>query len=84
MLNAKEFLEKFKEKLEWIREYDDDDDILGYHDAVERFDKLIDSSVDFREFCERIDELKGNYTTSNNEAAAFMFALDDMGDIERF
>ena len=56
------FLEVFNREYDFL--YDNDDNVAGYEEAVDSFDEF----VNFR----------GDFVSSDREAAAFMFALDIM------
>ena len=56
--------------------YKHDDRVAGYQEAVEAFDDFVAKHGDFvREFA----KYRGDFISSDREAAAFMFALDDLG-----
>ena len=67
------FLEQFNKEYKFL--YDCESYVAGENEAVLAFDNLLESQASFiREFC----LLRGDYITSDREAAAFMFALDNL------
>ncbi len=72
-INIHQFKRKFEEEYSFL--YDNDDNVAGYQEAVDEFDKFLEKQGDFvGEFA----RYRGDYVSSDREAAAFMFALSSM------
>ena len=72
-INIDTFTEKFKKEYEFL--YDNDDRVAGYGEAVSAFDGFLKEHNDFvGEFV----RYRGDFISSDREAAAFMFALDSL------
>lgn len=54
--------------------YDNDDNVAGYDEAVDAFDRAA-SDDRFAQFVGEFARYRGDLITSDREAAAFMFAL---------
>ena len=68
-INIEQFLKEFNKEYDFLYEYDY---VAGYDEAVEEFDKFVKKNVSFiYEFV----EYRGDFISSDREAAAFMFAL---------
>ena len=75
--NIHEFLERFEKEYDFI--YDHDDNVAGVREATDAFDEFLKTQKDFvGEFV----RFRGDFISSDREAAAFMFALDDMGGLD--
>lgn len=75
--NIHEFLERFEKEYDFI--YDHDDNIAGVREATDAFDEFLKTHKDFvGEFV----RFRGDFIFSDREAAAFMFALEDMGGLD--
>lgn len=72
-VNIKKFSEKFQEEYNFL--YDNNDNVAGYREAVEAFDEFLPNQ---KEFVMEFNYYRGDIISSDREAAAFMFALDDM------
>lgn len=67
------FKQRFDEEYAFL--YDHRDNVAGYDEAVDSFDKFLKSEANacfVREFA----AYRGDVVSSDREAAAFMFALD--------
>lgn len=72
-VNIEKFYEKFKQEYNFL--YDNRDRVAGYSEAVNAFDIFLAKNKEFvSEFC----RFRGDYITSDREAAAFMFAMESM------
>ena len=73
MINIQDFLEKFNDEYKFL--YDSNGTVYGEKEAVKAFDDFVKQHGDFvREFV----AFRGDFISSDREAAAFMFALDSM------
>lgn len=73
-INIKEFLEKFNDEYTFL--YSSNGSVCGEKEATRAFDNFSKQHGDFvREFV----IFRGDFISSDREAAAFMFALDSMG-----
>lgn len=74
-IDMNRFSEKFAQEYEFL--YQNGDNVAGYSEAVAAFDKFADKHADFvGDFARH----RGDYVSSDREAAAFMFALDYLTD----
>lgn len=72
-INIDTFTERFKKEYEFL--YDNDDRVAGYSEAVAAFDDFLKEHNDFvGEFV----RYRGDFISSDREAAAFMFALESL------
>lgn len=72
-ISIQEFLEKFNDEYKFL--YDSNGTVCGEKEAVKAFDDFAKQHGDFvREFV----IFRGDFISSDREAAAFMFALDSM------
>ncbi len=75
-ISVKDFLEKFNNEYKFL--YDSDGTVCGEKEATKAFDDFVKQHGDFvREFV----MLRGDFISSDREAAAFMFALDSVGGL---
>lgn len=72
-INIKEFLEKFNKEYDYL--YESDAYIAGYNEAVQAFDEFLSTH---KEFVSEFINYRGDFISSDREAAAFMFALDTL------
>lgn len=73
----KELYKKFLEEYAFL--YDAEGYVAGENEAAEAFDDFLEHHADFvTEFC----KYRGDYITSDREAAAFMFALESLDNIQ--
>lgn len=73
-INIQDFLEKFNNEYKFL--YDSNGTVCGEKEAVKAFGGFVKQHGDFvREFV----TFRGDFISSDREAAAFMFALDSMG-----
>lgn len=71
--NIHQFLEKFNQEYDFL--YDNRDQVAGYREAVAWFDEFCKKhKVIVSEFC----KFRGDYITSDREAAAFAFAWESL------
>ena len=78
-VNIHEFTEKFNQEYEFL--YDNYDRVAGYDEAVEAFDEACKNEK-FAAFVGEFVKFRGDFISSDREAAAFMFALESMGALE--
>lgn len=73
-VNIGEFLERFNANYTFL--YDNGDNVAGYGEAVDAFDRFVSSHGDLvGEFA----AYRGDLVSSDRDAAAFMFALSEVG-----
>lgn len=73
-LNIHDFSKRFSKEYKFL--YDNRNNVAGYREAVDAFDDFAKAHGDF--VCEFV-KFRGDFISSDREAAAFMFALDSMG-----
>ena len=72
-LNIRKFANKFNDMYNFL--YDNYDRVAGYDEAVDAFDGFAKTHGDFvRDFV----KYRGDFISSDREAAAFILALDSM------
>ena len=70
-INIHQFHEQFQKEYQFL--YDHNDRVAGFHDARDAFDDFVKAHPDFvREYA----LYRGDFISSDREAAAFMFALE--------
>lgn len=74
-INIHEFMKKFGEEYSFL--YDNYDRVAGYDEAVAAFDEACKDEK-FSAFVGEFVKFRGDFISSDREAAAFMFALDAM------
>lgn len=79
-VNIHEFAEKFNKEYEFL--YDNYDRVAGYDEAVEAFDEACKNEK-FAAFVGEFGNYRQDFISSDREAAAFMFALESMGALEK-
>lgn len=67
------FKKKFDEEYEFL--YNNHDNVAGYSEAVAAFDEFLAIN---REFVREFVKFRGDFISSDREAASFMFALDSL------
>lgn len=72
-INIHKFLEKFSIEYDFL--YENDDRVAGFREAVDAFD---DFCKDNSKFVAEFIRFRGDFISSDREAAAFMFALDSL------
>ena len=72
----KEFSKQYK------RIYDCEDNLNGYDDAINTFDEKMKNDKEFNEMVNDFVSYHEDFISSDREAAAFMFALVDLGVID--
>lgn len=72
-IKIEEFEDRFNKEYDFL--YENDDNIAGYKEAVAAFDKFLESNS---EFVGAFAAHRGDFISSDREAAAFMFALASM------
>ena len=73
-INIKAFERQFKKEYNFL--YENDNNVAGYKEAVAAFDEFLNNNKNF--VCEFI-KYRGDFISSDREAAAFMFALSNWG-----
>ena len=76
-VDIKTFSKKFRAEYNFL--YDNYDRVAGYSEAVDEFDARMDSSENFKKFVGEFCNYRGDFISSDREAAAFMFAMESMG-----
>lgn len=71
-INIQKFLEQFNKEYSFL--YENDDNVAGYEEAVDAFDEFLESQ---KKFVSEFVKFRGDFISSDREAAAFMFALSD-------
>lgn len=74
-INIHEFARRFQNNYNFL--YDSRDYVAGYHEAVTAFDEFIKSDNNAA-FVREFNDYRIDFISSDREAAAFMFALDEM------
>lgn len=72
-IKIEEFEDRFNKEYDFL--YEHDDNVVGYREAVVAFDKFLEINS---EFVGAFAAHRGDFISSDREAAAFMFALDSM------
>lgn len=74
-LNIHEFLKQFEKEYEFLYDHN----VAGAREAADAFDEFLKVHKDFvGEFV----RFRGDFISSDREAAAFMFALESMGGLD--
>lgn len=73
-IKIQKFMEQFNKEYRFL--YDNYDRVAGYREAVDEFDHLMKTNDSFNLFVINFCEYRGDFISSDREAAAFMFALD--------
>lgn len=73
--NIEKFLEKFKKEYNFLYEHDN---VAGYDEAVNAFDDTMKNNESFSRFVGDFVKYRGDFISSDREAAAFMFTLESM------
>lgn len=76
-MNINKFLKQFEKEYSFL--YEHRDNVAGYREAVEDFDKAMRLEW-FRDLVSEFARFRGDLITSDREAAAFCFALDAMSN----
>lgn len=76
MINIHSFGQQFTKEYEFL--YENRDMVAGYREAVMAFDDACNASESFCRFVAEFSKYRGDYISSDREAAAFMFALDTL------
>ena len=76
-VNIKAFAEKFHKEYDFL--YEHNDNVAGYSEAVEDFDTRIKASENFKNFVGGFVDYRGDFISSDREAAAFMFTMESLG-----
>lgn len=75
-VDLKTFNDLYTKEYNWL--YKNNDDVIGYEDACRAFDVIINRNKSIVEFLTRFNEFREDIISSDREAAAFVFALEDM------
>lgn len=73
-ININEFLKQFNKEYNFLYEHEP---VAGQDEATAEFDKLIYDKK-FSKFVEEFAKFRGDFISSDREAAAFMFALYEL------
>ena len=71
-INIKTFEKQFQDEYNFL--YENDDNVAGYKEAAAAFDEFLSKNKNF--VCEFV-KYRGDFISSDREAAAFMFALSN-------
>lgn len=74
-ISIEDFYEKFKKEYSFL--YNSPAYVAGYNEAVDAFDEFIKDGNN-ASFVREFVNYRGDFISSDREAAAFMFALDAM------
>lgn len=74
-INICAFLEQFNREYDYL--YDHHDHMAGYDKAVDSFDAFLKDKAN-ASFVREFAAYRGDVVSSDREAAAFMFALDEL------
>ena len=73
-VNIEKFTEQFNKEYDFL--YENNDNVCGYHEALENGDIFISKNKEFiGEFC----DFRQDFISSDREVVAFMFALETLG-----
>lgn len=73
-INIEDFAKQFNKEYEFL--YDNNNNVAGYKEAVETFDKLLDTNESFQKLVGEYANYIGDFISSDREACAFIFALE--------
>lgn len=74
-IDIEQFTKQFNKEYKFL--YDNDDYVAGYREAVEAFDNFVSEHA---EFVGEFVDYRRDFVSSDREAAAFMFALEQFVD----
>ena len=74
-INIHKFMRQFNKEYDFL--YEHRDRVAGYEEALAAFDSAIENK-NFAAFVGEFVKFRGDYVSSDREAAAFMFALEAM------
>lgn len=77
MVDIHEFNKKFGAEYDFL--YEHRDNVAGYDEAVSAFDEMVADSESFKKFVGDFVTWRGDFISSDREAAAFMFACESFG-----
>ena len=72
-INIKSFMKKFQQEYDFL--YENRDAVAGMREAVDEFDERMKDEK-FAGFVGEFARFRGDFISSDREAAAFMFALE--------
>ena len=72
-ISVERFLEQFTKEYAFL--YENNDRVAGMAEAVKAFDSFVENN---RDFVGEFVNYRGDFIASDREAAAFMFALDNV------
>lgn len=79
-IDIKKLLSKFGKEYDFIYNANKaGKTVAGEREALEFFDRYMDTNKDFVNFVKRVVKVRGDFFSSDREIIAFMFALDSMG-----
>lgn len=70
-INIEQFSKEFDKEYDFL--YENYDNVAGYTEAVQAFDEFLPSH---KEFVSEFVQYRGDFISSDREAAAFMFAME--------
>lgn len=79
-INIHEFAKKFGQEYSFL--YENHDRVAGFREAVDAFDEYLANDIGgFKKFVGEFVSFRGDFISSDREAAAFMFALESIGGL---
>jgi len=78
-VDMKTFVKKFGDEYKFL--YDNHDKVAGYDEAVDAFNVWV-KKPENKKFMKKFFEVRGDFISSDREAAAFMFAMESFGLLE--
>lgn len=76
-INIRTFAKQFAKEYDFL--YDNGDNVAGYREAVDFFDEFVKR---YGGFVGEFAKYRGDFISSDREAAAFSFALDAIGALD--
>jgi len=73
-INIHKFIRQFNKEYDFL--YEHRDRVAGYDEAVSAFDSFVASGENAKQFVRDFVLFRGDFVSSDREAAAFMFALE--------
>lgn len=70
-INIEKFKREFDEEYNFL--YDNNDRVVGYEEAMKAFDEFAENHI---KFISEFVRYRGDFISSDREAAAFMFAME--------
>lgn len=77
-INIDRFLKQFNKEYNFL--YDNNDNVVGYDDALKYWDKFI-TKENNKNFVSDFVKYRGDFISSDREVVAFMFTMENMEKI---